>query len=305
MACNIFSHREVTSRILPVARAREEQEVLSAARAMVHVSDALDAVPDAPLTEAFIAAIHRVMTAGIDYEHNTPGVYRGHAVSAGTYVPPRTHDEVTSLMAQFARWLHGPAAAEMPPAVRAIAAHFYFVSIHPFGDGNGRTARAIESFLLYQAKINALGFYSLSNFYYQHRDAYIAGLDEARFRTGGDLTPFIVFSLQGLVDELNAVHEEVLLEMSVIAFRDFAQQELLRTRRYRTKAGERMYELVTGLLEPIPLATIVAGRHPLSTPYRQLSAMTLRRDVAFLRDLKLIVVENGSVRANVALMNHA
>ena len=34
------------------------------------------------------------------------------------------------------------------PAVRAIAAHFYVISIHPFGDGNGRTSRAVESFLL-------------------------------------------------------------------------------------------------------------------------------------------------------------
>ncbi|MBK9546926.1 MAG: Fic family protein [Dehalococcoidia bacterium] len=58
----------------------------------------------------------------------------------------------------FVRWLNTPPASNWPPIARAIAAHFYFISVHPFGDGNGRTA-FVGGFLLYQAKVNALGFY--------------------------------------------------------------------------------------------------------------------------------------------------
>ncbi len=289
--------------VLPRARAREEQEVRNAAAVMDYIADSLSSDPSLALTESVIRHIHELTTAGIDYAHNTPGEYRSHAVSAGTYVPPRTHDEVTSLMRQFVQWLHGGEARALPPIVRAVAAHFYFVSIHPFGDGNGRTARAVESFLLYQARINALGFYSLANFYYQHRDAYIDGLDYARFRSGNDLTPFVLFALRGLASELESATTDVLRSLTSIAYRDFAQKELIRTGKSSAKAGARLYELIAGLEEPVSLRSIRNGSHPLARLYWRLTPKTLTRDVDFLRDLGLVVVTDNQLRANLELMH--
>jgi Fic family protein len=291
-----------TEPVLPRSRAREEQEVRNAAAVMDHIAALLTNDPDLPLTEALICRIHELMTAGIPYQHNTPGVYRSHAVSAGTYTPPRTHGEVTLLMREFSAWLRGSRAAALPPVVRAIAAHFYFVSIHPFGDGNGRTARAVESFLLYQGKLNALGFYSLANFYYQQRDAYIAGLDHARFRSGNDLTPFILFATRGLVGELQTVMSEVLESLTRIAYRDFVQNELARAGK-SAKTAARLYELVAGLSNPVLLAEIRRGTHALSHLYWRLNPKTLTRDIEFLQSLKLIVVTQGTVSANLELMH--
>ena len=84
------------------------------------------------------------------------------------------------------------------------------MSIHPFGDGNGRVARALESFVLYRAGVNAFGFYSLANFYYRNRMAYINKLVEVRFRANGDLTAFALFALEGLVSELESVHHDII-----------------------------------------------------------------------------------------------
>lgn len=291
-----------SERVLAPSRAKEEREVRNAASVMDYIAETLSREPDLVLSEAIICHIHELTTAGVDYKYNTPGRYRSHAVTAGTYTPPRTYDEVQRLMRKFIEWLHSPQARALPPIARAVAAHFYLVSIRPFGDGNGRTARAIESFLLYQARINALGFYSLAYYYYQHRDAYIDGLDHARFRSGNDLTPFVQFAARGLVSELEGVMGEVLDSLTQIAYRDFVQKELSRTGKSGTKAGARMYELVSGLTGPAPLRAIRNGSHALARLYWRLNPKTLARDVDFLRELKLVVVENRQIRANLDLM---
>jgi Fic family protein len=290
--------------VLPPSRSREEQEVRNAEKVAAYISASLRGNAAIPLTHSVIAEIHRLTTEGISYEHNEPGVYRSHAVDVGNYKPPRTRDEIVELMRQFIEWLLGPRAAALAPPVKAIAAHFYFVSIHPFGDGNGRTARAIESFLLYQARINALGFYSLSNFYYMNREAYIEHLDRARFSAGADLTEFISFAMQGLVVELEEVHREVLRAMSAVAFRDYAHHELMRVGKRGSKAGERMYQLLLGIGDPVSISAIRDGAHPLGRLYRRLNPITLSRDIKFLADLHLVIVEEGTVRANLDLMTH-
>ena len=254
------------------------------------------------LTQELVATIHRITTENIDYPNNTPGVYRSHGVRAGTYVPPAGREQIQDLMREFMEWLHGPGTQDWPPTVKAIAAHFYLISVHPFGDGNGRTARAVESFLLHQARINALGFYSLSNFYYRSWTQYIEALDQVRFKSGHDLTPFILFALEGLVAELESVHQEVLNAVAVIAFRDFASREVLLSPGLGRKAGERMYSLLVGLEAPAAIHDLRSGRHPAASAYRSVSEKTFSRDMQYLRKRKLIVVKDGSAVMNLDLM---
>lgn len=205
-------------------------------------------------------------------------------------------------MQTFATWLNTPPTTLWPSPVRAIAAHFYLISIHPFGDGNGRTARAIESFLLYQGQINALGFYSLSNFYYRRREEYVQLLDYTRFRSGDNLTEFICFGLRGLVEELEMVRREVLDEVTWIAFKDYVREQLLFSGRLRTKAGERMFRLLQHLREPASLRGLRDGTDPASPLYAGLSSKTLSRDIDYLSKEKLIRVIDGAIRANLELM---
>jgi Fic family protein len=292
-----------TKRALPASREREEKEVRNAELVMQFVVEAVRKEPSTPLTEQLICRIHELTTEGIDYQNNTPGHYREHPVSAGTYVPPQTGEEVRRLMTEFIQWFNEGPPRFWPPATRAIVAHFYVVSVHPFGDGNGRTARAVESFLLYQGGINARGFYSLSNYYYRNRQEYVSLLDHIRFETNGDLTPFVRFALNGLVSELEAVHEEVLQEVTVIAFRDYARETLMTEGRMGTKPGERMYHFLLALAgQPVPLSALRRGRHPLSQFYRGVTSKTLARDLNFLRSNGLIVIGGDEVRANLAVM---
>jgi Fic family protein len=288
-----------SEKILPPSRAREEQEVRNAQDAMYYVATILKNDPLHPLTESLICELHRQLTQGIDYESNIPGSYRSHAVHAQEYRPPGTGEEVRDLMKRFVDWANTPPASNWDPILRALAAHFYLISIHPFADGNGRTSRAVESFLLYQGKVNARGFYSLANFYYQNRTEYVQQLDHARFTSGGNLTPFMLFATRGLVEELKHVHSDVIDEVKVISFRDYAREQFLTEGLLGTKAGVRGFELLMRIdREPLPLAEIY------SLPqYKNVTMRTIQRDLKFLGENNLIVIENGELRLNIDLMS--
>jgi Fic family protein len=204
-------------------------------------------------------------------------------------------------MQEFIEWFHQGPPREWPSAIQAIVAHFYVISIHPFQDGNGRTSRAVESFLLFRGGINARGFYSLANFYYRRRQEYENMLDYVRFETNGDLTPFVRFALNGLVEELEDVHAEVLHEVRLMAFRDYAREVIFNVG--SADQAARMYNLVLGLgREAVPVAALRRGGHPLYELYRSYSSRTLRRDLDLLSAEGLIVIENKEIRADLDVM---
>ena len=284
-------------------REREEQEAKNATELMGYVADYIRGNPGAQISEALILECHRVLTQGINYPHNEPGQYRNHAVTVGPYRPPANGEEVRRLMAEFVYWFNTGAPTSWDPVIRAIVAHFYLVSIHPFGDGNGRTSRALESFLLYKAGVNVRGYYSLANYFYQNRPEYIDSLNLVQLRGEADLTPFVAFALTGLVHELEAVHAEVLDAVRVIAFRDYARETLNAEGKLATPAGERQLRFLTDLPNgSVSLKDMRLGAHPLSSLYRGVTTRTLTRDINYLKQQGLIIVEGDEVQANLELM---
>ena len=290
-------------RVLPISRARDEQEVLNARELMDYITQIVRDDPRSMITEQMICDFHYRLTKDIDYESNIPGKYRRNAVQAGDYRPPPTGEEVERLTREFVEWFnHGP-ALEWDPIIRAVVAHFYIISIHPFGDGNGRTSRGIESYLLYQAGLTARGFYSLANFYYRKRSEYTRMLDLVRFETDPDLTPFVRFSVNGLLEELRDVHNEVLESMKLISFRDLARETLSMSGKLGTRVGERQLLFLLELTgEPVPMRDIRNGGHPLSRFYRGVTTKTLMRDIHSLQEQGLINVQGDRLRANLEVM---
>ena len=284
-------------------RNREEQEVRNAEALMKHVAEMLRRDPTLPLNENIIRRFHEIITQDIEYEHNEPGRYRTYGVNAGSYLPPQTGEEVQSLMAKFIDWFNTGRPSEWSPVIRAIIGHFYVISIHPFGDGNGRTSRAVESYLLFQAGVNARGFYSLANYYYRNRSDYVNHLEYVRFNSDGDLTRFVIFALKGLAEELEAVHGEVLEEVRVISFRDYARETLGTEGKLGTPVGERLFHFILGLgRDPISLKALRSGEHPLSYIYKDVTNKTLMRDVHFLQEHQLVKVDGDSLQMNLEIM---
>lgn len=287
------------------ASTKDEQEIINAREAQNYITGILTKDRDQPLSDHLVREIHKLVSQGIDYDKNDPGVYRRHAVTAGEYIPPRTGDEVRADMRRFFEWLNAGPGRVLDPLIRAVAAHFFLISIHPFGDGNGRTARAVESYILYQERLNTLGFYSLANYYYRNRARYIEALDEVRFQAH-QLTPFVLFCLRGFVEELRIVHEEVVKESVRIAYRDYAREVLLHGGLLHSKTGERRLKLVLSLVNlpaGIPLTELFSGIHPPDSLYARKTTKTVRRDVNFLIEKDLVRIEAEKLFANLELMH--
>lgn len=119
-------------------------------------------------------------------------------VVSGSPAAPRVHFEapaaerLASEMAQFLDWMNAPSALD--PVLRAAVAHFWFVTIHPFDDGNGRIARAIADLALARADGRRERFYSMSAQIEAERGEYYRQLERAQ-RGGVDITSWIQWFL--------------------------------------------------------------------------------------------------------------
>ena len=109
--------------------------------------------------------------------------------------------QVPAAMAEFLAWFNGPAASD--PLLQAGLAHLWFVTIHPFEDGNGRLARALTDQLLARADDTAQRFYSLSAQLQRERAAYYRILEQTQ-RGGLDVTTWLEWFLGCLGRALTA-----------------------------------------------------------------------------------------------------
>ena len=261
--------------------------------------------PNAPISQGLILSCHDVLTQGIDYNHNESGRHRNFRVTVGPYVPPETGDDVRRLMREFIRWFNTGAPTQWHPIIRAIVAHFYIVSIHPFGDGNGRTSRAIESYLLYQAGINTCGFYSLANYYYKNRPQYIHSMNRLQFQMSEDLTPLVIFALDGLDKELKEVYTEAMSEVRVISYRAFARNLIDSKGNLSRRVRERLINFTSELASTKQISLMALRNRELriSRLYSQTGTRTITRDVRLLQQYGLIRVEGDNLSPILESLN--
>lgn len=284
------------------ARPLEQQEVLNAHRVLEFIRQDVQKNPDGLLTEERIRHLHFLTTEGCDYPANVPGAYRTFQNVAGEYTPPEP-EQVPRLMAEFVEFINSRRVIERyGPVIRAILAHFYLVSIHPFGDGNGRTSRGAEAYILYCGGYNVRGFYSLANFYYKNRYRYVEELQAARFRHQGRLTEFVRFSLDGFVSELEQIQEQILDFVRRVMFMDYVE-ELSNDQLISWRALTILKYMVRER-QRIRLQEFKSKEHyVVEAVYRTYRGVkTLSRDLKQLLDQGLLEIRDGFLEPNMGLM---
>jgi Fic family protein len=97
-----------------------------------------------------------------------------------------------SEMARFLDWFEQNEGID--PVIKAAVAHFWFVTIHPFDDGNGRIARAIADLALARSEKTAQRFYSMSSQIRAERRAYYEVLEQTQ-KGGVDITRWLTWFL--------------------------------------------------------------------------------------------------------------
>ena len=181
--------------------------------------------PERPVNSDFVLEVHRRIVTGCEDDHCEPGALRGSGYNV-TFGSPACRgaeggDDCQNTFYALCNAIVGE-FREHDPIIQAIATHYHIGAMHPFGDGNGRTARAVEAFMLRKAGVSDRVMVSLSNYYYNHKDEYLAALFESRQR-GHDLTPFLRFALPAVAERCNAVAGQILVNHKRALFREFAR----------------------------------------------------------------------------------
>ena len=115
------------------------------------------------------------------------------------YIAP-SPDHVEEEMEKFLAWFDGE--EPVSSVIRSAIAHFWFVSIHPFEDGNGRLARILSDMLLARGEKSEFRFYNVSSQINKDKNHYYDILE--RMQHGdGDITEWLVWYMQKLVDALD------------------------------------------------------------------------------------------------------
>ena len=133
--------------------------------------------------------------------------------------------------------------------IQALALHYHIGAIHPFLDGNGRTARAVEALVLQRARLKDSLFIAMSNYYYDEKDAYLNCLSQSGLNNH-DLTSFIKFGLRGIALQCGRLVKQIRVHLQKILFRDVMGQMYGRLRSERKRAlAFRQCEILNKLLD--------------------------------------------------------
>ena len=186
-------------------RERDEREVKGYYAALAQLERY--AAQHHPITEKVIQTLHAlVMGNGSDKVKPTPYREGQNVIKDGVsgtivYMPPEAKD-VPALMRNLLTWIKGN--DELPCPIVASIAHYEFATIHPYYDGNGRTARLLTTLILHLGGYDLKGLYSLEEYYaksllsYYHAISVGPSHNYYLGRAESDITGWIEYFLEGM-----------------------------------------------------------------------------------------------------------
>ena len=268
------------------------------------------------LTPEWIAGANRRLLAGLE-EHLEEGVVPGkipaHPVGASRYRGAPRRD-CAFLLDRLCRWLEGDDWPVRPDRhedriasaiLRAVFVHLYIAWIHPFGDGNGRTARLAEFMILAGEGVPSPCTHLLSNHYNLTRAEYYRQLDRSsRANSGrGDPLGFLLYSLQGFVDGLREQSEFVAGIQLKLAWEHFVYREFQRIQPSPAMRRRREVTLALGRMGiPVGKKAVPDLSPDLARLYAAKTSKTLSRDMNWLVKRDLLEREGDGYRARVETM---
>lgn len=161
-----------------------------------------------PITEGLIREIHKLLVQGVRGDSATPGLYRriqNYVANSKTkeviYTPPPVYD-ISNMMQALVDWLNEEETIH-PVLVSGIA-QFHLVHIHPFLDGNGRTARLLSTLCLYRKGYDFKKLFTISEYYDRNRSDYYKAIQSVR-KNDMDMTGWLEYFSEGLAVQLREI----------------------------------------------------------------------------------------------------
>ena len=265
-------------------------------------------LPDSrPVGLQDILTMHEMITRDSDTRNNIPRELRSFSVTVGTEDLRGVHiggphERLPRLMEEYIDFINSRRLDDNHPVIRALLAHFFLVTIHPFGDGNGRVSRLVEAGILFQLGYNVHGFYGLSNYFYRHEQEYKSVLQQCRKSQPFDVTPFILFGVAGFASELKGINNFVKARINRLVYRTMIIRAFSKRMGPRRRLlNQREYNLLDFLLsetEPVdPFSDASSRKISLSelleanyvqSAYRNVTRRTFHRELIRLEELGFI-----------------
>ncbi len=208
----IIDHKKIPN------RERDEKEVLGYYAALDWLAQQV--VKGEMVCQDEIKMLHAIVMSGgnkqvkpTDYRDGQ-NVIRDGASGAIVYLPPEAHD-VPRLMQELVSWLHASREKSIPCPIRAAIAHYQIATIHPYFDGNGRTARLLATLVLHLGGYGLKGIYSLDEYYAQNLGAYYEALTIGAHnyylgRADADISSWVTYFCKGMVQSFEKVKAQAL-----------------------------------------------------------------------------------------------
>ena len=236
-----------------------------------------------------------------------PGKWRVDGRQVGPYLAP-DYRQVDKLMTKLCDWIreefHFHRDQDFKTSViQAIVTHVYTEWIHPFGDGNGRTGRLLEFYILLRAGLPDIASHILSNFYNLTRTEYYRQLNEGRKQR--DLSAFIEYAVEGfrdgLVENLKVIKDsqfKIFWRNHIYA--TFADLKYTKKTVFKRKRNMMMSIPIDGWQTP---EEIITANPDVTMEYLAKGSSTLHRDLAEMVKLELLVKEGKKYHTNISVLH--
>ncbi|MGH9555262.1 MAG: Fic family protein [Terriglobales bacterium] len=304
---NTLSEAEVLQHLrgqlkLPLSQEYLAKEIDNIVQACNQIVKRIRAGESRELTVQDIAGFNRLVLNGLEVEAGvTPGEVRRYSVGVAGY-RAAPHEDCEILMECLCQWLNGPDFHPSPQEtglgliyaiIRATLGHLYLAWIHPFRDGNGRTARLIEFQILATSGVPTPAAHLLSNHYNQTRSEYYRQLEKART----DALSFIHYAVQGFVDGLRSQLALIRQQQWDIAWENYVHDEIPDKASPSSVRRRHLLLDLSDRAEPVPPGEFHNLSPRVAAAYAQKTAKTLSRDLNALREMDLIELTPRGYRA--------
>lgn len=243
-----------------------------------------------------ITNFNRDVLQGQDLDKDTvPGEYRKHSVGVGSYRGAPWRD-CPELVEQLCAWLSSNLGIEgdlteehrfARTVVGAVIAHLYVAWIHPFGDGNGRTARLVEFALLVTQGVPSPAAHLLSNHYNLTRDRYYRELEKSSRGEHG-VYGFVTYAIEGFVDGLREQISFVRDQQMKVTWVNYVHAQFAGLKNTETQNRRKLLVLSLPSGVAVPKEGVPDLNGALARAYARKESKTLTRDLNALLKQGLI-----------------
>ncbi|WP_336251088.1 Fic family protein [Stomatohabitans albus] len=314
---NTLSEEEVRKSIegelkLPRSQAYLDTEVKNVARVFQTIAQecATGTLPE--LSVERIHFFNSQILADLELEdHVSPGKFREGSAIVGNVYRGAPASDIDYLMDKFVTYINSLTAIDderykQPAAITAaILAHLYFVWIHPYYDGNGRTARLIEFQLLAQAGIPIISAHLLSDFYNRTREVYYRVLiDTSRMKNGQPVgpAPFLSYAVEGFVDNLRNQVDLIRGFLISVTWTNYIHEHFQGTPVSKIQRRRRQLILAMDPTKAYTKTEAIDINSDTVRAYANEDIRTITRDLNALTKMNLLTKEGNNYKPNITLL---